>query len=110
MWVAKGRHGDLSHLRYAMPEYSRAFGRDIPAPRLIIEHGTFPGHITGGSDHIDGRYGRRTEDHYGEKGPQSHRQACGEPRPDAAHDAVDEPGKARRRSRSHVPAGAKIRK
>src|SRR5260370_1092088 len=48
-------------------------------------------------------------EHYGQEGPESHRQARRQSRAHAPHDAVDEPGKARWRTGSHLPAGAEIR-
>src|ERR1700730_1251284 len=45
-----------------------------------------------------------------EESSQPHRQARGQPGKDASHDAGDEPGKAWRCTRTHVSAGAKIRK
>src|SRR5262249_51905714 len=57
--------------------------------------------ITGRRGHIGDRYGK--------EGSQPHRQACGEPGQDAPNDAFHEPGKARRRPWSDIPAGPKIR-
>src|ERR1700733_2477932 len=44
-----------------------------------------------------------------QEGTQSNRQACRRPRPDAADDAEHVAGETRRRARSYISAGAKIR-